>query len=372
VIVLVARERQAVALDGVADEADRPVMVDLAEGLEQGGQIVARQIGHQARELVVAARLDQPRDVALVAEVVEQPLAPGRAALEHQGRIELVGAAVDPVAQARAARFREGRLLQRAVLQDDDVPAEGAKQLFVAFPQALAHHRVEALPVVVDDPPAIAQALLPAFQHGLEDVALVELGVAHQRHHAAFRALEPPAMRPHIILHQRSEQRLRHPETDRPGGEIDVVDVLGARRIALRALVGAKAFELVAGLPAEQILDGMKVRTRMRLHGHAVLRLEHGEIERRHDGGERGGRRLVPADLEAVLARPQVVGVVDGPGGEPQHLLLERAQQRERVGRRGALGGSGRRLGHGGIIALAAWQRPPISITIRCRIGIYS
>ena len=373
-VVLVARERQPVALDGVADEADRTVVVDLAEGLEQGGQVVARQVGHQPRELVVAASLDQPRDVALVAEVVGEPLAPRRAALEHQGRIELVGAAVDPVAQARPARLRESGFQQRTVFQDDDVPAEGAKQLFVAFPQTLAHHGVEALAVVVDDPPAIAQALLPAFQHGLEDVALVELGVAHQRHHAALGALAPPAMRPHIVLRQRGEERLRHPETDRAGGEIDVVDVLGARRIALRALVAAKAFELLAGLAAEQILDRMKVRTRMRLHGDAVLRLEHREIERRHDGGERGRRGLMAADLEAVLALSHVVGVMDGPGREPQHLLLERAQQRERAGsgRRGPFFGRlGRRLGHAGIMPSSAWQGPPISITIECQIGIF-
>ncbi len=214
-VVLVARKRQAVALDGVADEADRPVMVDLAEGLEQPGEIVPRQIGHEPRERVVAARLDQPGDVALVADVVEQPLAPRRPALEHQRRIELVGAAVDPFAQARAARLRERGLQQRAVLQDDDVPAEGAKQLFVALPQALAHHRVEALPIVVDDPPAIAQALLPALEHRLEDVALVELGVAHQRHHAALRTVEPPAVRPHIVL-QSATRRESAPRRGRP------------------------------------------------------------------------------------------------------------------------------------------------------------
>ena len=123
----------------------------------------------------------------LVADLVEQALAPGRTALEHQRRIELVRAAIDPLPQHLAAGLGEGGLLQRAVFEHHDVPAEIAEQVFVALPQAFAHHGIEALPVVIDDPPAIAQALLPAFEHRLENIALVELGVAEERDHAAFR-----------------------------------------------------------------------------------------------------------------------------------------------------------------------------------------
>ena len=48
-------------------------------------------------------------------------------------------------------------------------------------------------------------------------------------------------------------------EADGAGREIDVLGILGARRIGLGALVTAKGFELVARLAAEQILDGVKV-----------------------------------------------------------------------------------------------------------------
>src|SRR5581483_10680613 len=51
-----------------------------------------------------------------------------------------------------------------------------------------------------------------------------------------------PAMRLDVVLHQRGEQRLRHAKTDRAGGEVDVVGVLGARRIGLRALVAPRKF----------------------------------------------------------------------------------------------------------------------------------
>src|SRR5262249_37415037 len=153
-------------------------------------------------------------------------------------------------------------------------PAEGFEQRFVARPQTLADHRIEALAVVVDDPPAIAQALLPALEDGLEDVAFIELGVAHERDHAAFGPLQTPATGARVILPERGEQRLPPPQPPRAGGKIDVVGILAARGIALRALVAAKVLELLPALAAEQILDGVIDRTRVGLDRHAILRAQ--------------------------------------------------------------------------------------------------
>src|SRR4029077_13796221 len=103
--------------------------------------------------------------------LIMEPFAPGRAARESQRRIELVRAIIDPTAQRVAAGLLERGLLQRAVFQDNDVPAEIFEELLVACPQALTHDRIEALAVVVDDPPTVAQALFPAFQQGFEDIS---------------------------------------------------------------------------------------------------------------------------------------------------------------------------------------------------------
>ncbi len=73
-------------------------------------------------------------------------------------------------------------------------------------------------------------------------------------------------------------------------------------RIARRRSRGTLC-SLSRRLLAEQILDRVKDRAGVRLDGDAVLRPQHREIERRHDGGERGRRRLVPADLQPVAAR---------------------------------------------------------------------
>ena len=325
-VVLVAGHRQAEALHRVADEADRPVVGDAAEGLEQRRQVVAAEIVHQPRQFVVAPAFDQPRDVTLIADLVEQPLAPCSAPLKHQRGIKRVRAGIDPGAQLVAARLAERFFLQRAVFDDHHLPAEILEQLLVALPQAFAHHRVEALAVVVDDPPAIAQVLLPAVQQRLEDIALVELGIADERDHAAFRLVLGHTMRAHIVLHDRREQRLCDAEAHRAGGEIDIVDILGSRRIALRTLIAAEVLELFAGLLAEQILDSVKDRRCMRLDRDAILRTQDVEIKCGHDGRERGRRSLMSADLQPVDAVTQMIGIVDGPARQPQHLLFQFGQ----------------------------------------------
>ncbi len=185
-IVLVARERQAESLDRIGDEHGRPVVIDRLEGVQQIRQIMAAEIAHEGRELRVRATLEQAGHVALVAEIVQEPLAPGGAALEGQRRIELVRRRVDPLAQSFSARLLERSFLQGTVFENDDIPAEGAENGLEAGVETLADHGIEALAVVVDDPPAIAQALLPPFEQGLEDVAFVHLGIADERDHAAF------------------------------------------------------------------------------------------------------------------------------------------------------------------------------------------
>ena len=42
-----ALERQADALDGIGDETDGTVVVDRLESLDDGGHVVAAEIGHQ-------------------------------------------------------------------------------------------------------------------------------------------------------------------------------------------------------------------------------------------------------------------------------------------------------------------------------------
>ena len=226
VIVLVARERQGESLDRVGDEDRRPVVVDRLEGMQQIRQIMSAEIAHQGREFRVRATLEEAGHVALVAEIVQEPLAPSGAALERQRRIELVRRRVDPLAQSFSTRLLERSFLQGTIFENDDIPTEGAENGLEAGVETLADHGIEALAVIVDDPPAIAQALLPPFEQGLEDVTFIHLRIAHERDHSPFGPILRPAMGLHVILHQAREERLRDAQADRAGREIDVVDIL--------------------------------------------------------------------------------------------------------------------------------------------------
>src|SRR3546814_14292031 len=68
--------------------------------------------------------------------------------------------------------------------------------------------------------------------------------------------------------------------SDLAGGEIDIVRVLGARGIGLRAAERPEPLQLLTGLIAEEILDGMEYRAGVRLDGDPVLRPQDVEIER--------------------------------------------------------------------------------------------
>jgi hypothetical protein len=81
-VILVALHRQADALDGVGDEADRAIVVDLLERLDHADHVMAAEIGHQRQQFIVAAPVDQLRHRALVTDVVLQALAERRPALE--------------------------------------------------------------------------------------------------------------------------------------------------------------------------------------------------------------------------------------------------------------------------------------------------
>src|SRR6185437_2159335 len=211
------------------------------------------------------------RHLALVADLVLQMLAERRAALEAERGIERVRAIVDPAAERLAACFRKGLPHQLSVVYYADCPTGIAKHGLELFPKTFANHGIEALAIVVDHPPGVAQAVLPAFGERFEDVALVHLGVTDKRDHPPLAAVLRPAVRLDVILRQRREQRLRDAEPDRAGREIDIVGVLGPRRIGLRALEAAEVLQLVAALAAEQILDGVKHRARMRLHRDPIL-----------------------------------------------------------------------------------------------------
>ena len=211
VIVLVALEGEAVALDGVGDEAYGLIGRRVVEGLQDGLQVMPAEVGHELGERGVIVPAHDRQGIGMDGELFFQLPPPGRPALEHQRRVEHVGAVVDPLLETLAAGLGEGPLQQLAVLDEHYLPAEVLEQRRHLHEQAVRDHGIEALAVVVDDPPAVLEAVLPVFEQRLVHVAFVDLGIAHDADHAALAPIRAPALGVHVVLHQAGKARLGYP-----------------------------------------------------------------------------------------------------------------------------------------------------------------
>jgi hypothetical protein len=322
VIVLVTGEGQAEALDRPGDEQGGDVVLGRVERFDERFHAMAAEVGEQRRERLVVIVFDEG---GILPELGFDALPPRRTALVMQRRELVVRKPLEPVLQRLVLRQHRRQLL--AVAQLDHTPAAASEDLIEPLEHSIGARRIEALAIVVDDPPQVADVVLRALDDRFVDIALVELGITDQRDEAAAILLVQPAVRAQIILHQAGEERDRDAEPDGARREVDRDLVLGPARIGLRAAEAAEILQRLARLTAEQIMYGMKDRSAVRLHRDAIVGPERMEIERRHDRGHRRAARLMPADLQPVLVLADMVGMMNGPGRQPAQPLLERLQR---------------------------------------------
>ena len=148
---------------------------------------MAGQIGHQRVQPDIVMLVEQLRDTRGIPEVAGQPLPPRGATLIGQRGILGVRAIIDPPPERLATTAGERGLESLAVLEGDHPPLHRRKQRVEPMEETVGHDRIEALAVIVDDPPGVGDLVLPGLEQRLEDVALVELGVASHRDHATRR-----------------------------------------------------------------------------------------------------------------------------------------------------------------------------------------
>ncbi len=134
------REGQAVALDGVSDETGRPVVLDGVEGLQQAFHVVPSEVGHQLGQRRVVEAGEKPLDRGLAADIGHELAPPGRSSLIDQGRIERIGAFVDPAPQGGASGTAEHRLQRLSVLQGHNPPAHVLEELVDAVEEPVGDH----------------------------------------------------------------------------------------------------------------------------------------------------------------------------------------------------------------------------------------
>ena len=272
VIVLMAGERQAKALDGVNDKAMRHIAIYCVQRLQHRLHVMACEIGHQVLERIIAIIIDQRAHALSPTDIAQQPFPPRCTTFEGERAVELVGAIVNPFAQRVATGALESRLLQFAVFQNDNLPADRQEEIFDLLKQLVRNNAVKALAIIVDHPPQVSHIMLPAFKQGLVDITFIKFGIAHNGYHARRLFL----FRYHFVkLDIVADHRCKHceanAEPDRAGRDIDIVTVLSTGRIGLGAAEGAELFELFARLIAEEILNGVVYWRCVRLHRHAVL-----------------------------------------------------------------------------------------------------
>ncbi len=217
------------------------------------------------------------------------------------------------------------------------MPAGRAELLLPLRDPDAGHHAVQRLPVDVDDPQHVAQAVGRRVGHRFPDVALVQLGVADQRDEPAARPRSE--VRVDIPPCGGGKQRRGGAEADRPGREVHAVRVLGPAGVGLQAAERSQGRQVGPVQVAQQVLDGVVHRRGVRLHAHPVRGVQVGKVERRHHRDQTRARGLMPANLDPVARLPVVVRRVHDPRREPEHSLLDLLQDGRVVSDRGRRGG---------------------------------
>ncbi len=188
-IARVAGHRQPPALDGVGEHDAGPAGFAVArtERVKQRAQVMPGKISHETGQLAVTGQASAELP-DIIRRTVKKPGFNGAFGKQPEQRlVMLVRHLIDPRPQRVSARAREGRLQPAAVLRLLDVPARGAELLLPLGDPDPGHDPVQRLPVHVDDPHHAAEAVGGRVGDGLPDVALVQLGVADQRHEPAAR-----------------------------------------------------------------------------------------------------------------------------------------------------------------------------------------
>ena len=341
VVLRVSLDGQAVALDRVGQDDRGPTVVDGPVGLVQRGQVMAAEVADGGRQGAVVEVGDEPGE-RLVA--VRQPPAQLVRGAAEQPLVLGVGHGVDPVPQRLPARPGEQLLQQPTVLQRDDLPARRGEHAPEPVGGDQRDHAVQRLAVHVDDPDDLAEVGHAGVDDGLPHGTFVEFGVTEQRVLPAGAAgaiatragparagpgVEVPAQ---VAAGHRPPDRGGRADADRSRGVVDRIGVLDPARIALQSAISPQRGQVRLVELTEQVVDGVQHGRGVRLDRHPVLGAQVPEPQRGHDGDHRGGRCLMPADLQAAGVGPDPVRVVDDRRGQPEHLALDLGQRVHALG----------------------------------------
>ena len=212
-IVLVTLKWKPKAFGGVGDDEFRCLRRRCGlKRLQKRFHAVPAKLGHEAGKVFIGEGVDQIERPFGPGHVLMEPGAPGSPALIAQRRIEGVGAIIDPFLQARATGPGKCLALTLAIFEGQNLPARRLEDVVEAVKHAFGGRRIQALTIIVHDPPAIADVVLVALDQGLIDIALIKLCISHEGDEPARVFLGELTPTKEHVLHQRGKGRDCHPK----------------------------------------------------------------------------------------------------------------------------------------------------------------
>jgi hypothetical protein len=179
VVVRMALDCQATALDGVREHHRWSVVVDVVEGVGEQAEVVPAEVTDGARKLLRAKRRDQRPQIrrGLVSEDARGDVVGAHA--QHP-LVLLVRHLLQPAAQFGTAWAPEDLGDGPAPLQGQHLPPSSGEHSLQSLDLDVGDDPVQRLAVQVDHPQQLAERGNLRVRNGLPDGALVEFGVTQQ------------------------------------------------------------------------------------------------------------------------------------------------------------------------------------------------
>ncbi len=181
----IAGKGEPIALHRVGKDDDRRVLhlVGFIQHLDQTRQVVPTKIPDQGLQFIIGNvrhRIQNAVPPVAVSHTSQAPPEFFPIGDANQRLVFLVRHGVDPRPQCLTVRTAHRRFERCTVLGFEYGPASPGEQPLQPGRLDPRNHPVETLPVEVDDPDDVAEALDGFFSHRLPDITFIELGIAHQ------------------------------------------------------------------------------------------------------------------------------------------------------------------------------------------------
>ena len=135
--------------------------------------------------------------------------------MENKCGIERIWTGVDPFPKDHSSGFCEGLFQKSSVFKRQHPPSHHSEKLVDLAKEPVGDHCIETLAVVIDNPPSIAQFVLPAFVKCFVDITFIEFGVPNEGNHTSFWGISfAKGFQSHIVLNQAGKCSNCDPESD--------------------------------------------------------------------------------------------------------------------------------------------------------------